>query len=157
MHQYSSNFKGSPALSILDNAIKKNLNADFSSILIVDDNHDIVRILERDFREHGFKVSAFTDPTIALESLNSNDYGCDLIISDIRMPGMNGYELIRKAKEIKKQLKVVLMTAFDIDDIEFHDLLSDIKIDAFLQKPFSMVKLNDVIAKISGCAVFGES
>jgi two-component system, NtrC family, nitrogen regulation response regulator GlnG len=61
-------------------------------------------------------VSAFTDPTIALESLNSNDDGCNLIISDIRMPGMNGYELIRKAKEIKKQLKVVLMTAFDIDD-----------------------------------------
>ena len=65
------------------------------------------------------------------------------------MPDMNGYELIRKAKQIDKLVKVVLMTAFDIDDIEFHDLLSDIKIDAFLQKPFSMVKLNDVIAKIS--------
>jgi DNA-binding NtrC family response regulator len=136
-------------MSIRDNAIKKNCNSDHRSVLVVDDNHDIVTILERDFREHGFKVSAFTDPTIALESLNSNDDGCNLIISDIRMPGMNGYELIRKAKEIKKQLKVVLMTAFDIDDREFHDLLSDIKVDGFIQKPFSMTKLNDLINKIN--------
>jgi DNA-binding NtrC family response regulator len=149
LHQYSSNFKGSPALSILDNAIKKNLNADFSSILIVDDNHDIVRILERDFREHGFKVSAFTDPTIALESLKTNSNGCSLIISDIRMPGMNGYELIRKAKEIKKQLKVVLMSAFEIEDGELPNLLPDIKVDGFIQKPFPMTKLNDLINKIN--------
>jgi two-component SAPR family response regulator len=62
---------------------------------------------------------------------------------------MNGYELIRKAKQIDKLVKVVLMTAFDIDDREFHDLLSDIKVDGFLQKPFSMVKLNDLINKIN--------
>src|ERR1044072_1953119 len=113
-------------MSTLDNAIKNNRNSDFPSILIVDDNHDIVRILERDFREHGFKVSAFTDPTIALESLKTNSNGCSLIISDIRMPGMNGYELIRKAKEIKKQLKVVLMSAFEIEDGELPNLLPDI-------------------------------
>ena len=65
------------------------------------------------------------------------------------MPRMNGYELIRKAKQIDKLVKVVLMTAYDIDDREFHELLSDIKVDGFLQKPFSMAKLNDVIAKIS--------
>jgi DNA-binding NtrC family response regulator len=103
-------------MSTLDNAIKNNRNSDFPSILIVDDNHDIVRILERNFREHGFKVSAFTDPTIALESLNSNGDGCNLIISDVRMPGMNGYELIRKAKQVDKLVKVVLMTAFDINE-----------------------------------------
>ena len=72
-----------------------------------------------------------------------------MILLDIGMPGMNGYELIRKAKEIKKQVKVVLMTAFEIEDKEFYNLLPDIKVDGFLQKPFSMSKLNDVIAKIS--------
>ena len=72
-----------------------------------------------------------------------------MILSDIRMPGMNGYELIKKAKEIDKQVNVVLMTAFEINDKEFHNLLPDIKVDAFLQKPFSIQQLNDVIAKIS--------
>ena len=149
MHQYNSLFKGSPTLSILDNAIKNNRSSDFPSILIVDDNIDILRILQRGLRENGLRVSAFTDPNKALESLSTNSEGYGLILSDIRMPHMNGYELIRKAKQIDKLVKVVLMTAYDIDDREFHDLLSDIKIDDFLQKPFSMAKLNDVIAKIS--------
>ena len=85
---------------------------------------------------------------MALESL-LNDDGCNLIISDIRMPGMNGYELIRKAKEIKKRLKVVLMSAFEIEDGELHNLLPDISVDGFIQKPFPMMKLNDLISKIN--------
>ena len=65
------------------------------------------------------------------------------------MPGMNAYEFLKKAKEINKQAKIVLMSAFEIQDKEFHNMLPDIKVDAFLQKPFSMGKLNDVIEKIS--------
>jgi two-component SAPR family response regulator len=68
------------------------------------------------------------------------------------MPGMNGYELIRKAKEIKKRLKVVLMSAFEIEDGELHNLLPDISIDGFIQKPFSMQHLSDIIHKISTLA-----
>jgi DNA-binding NarL/FixJ family response regulator len=48
------------------------------------------------------------------------------------MPEMNGYELIRKAKEIKKQLKVVVMSAFEIEDGELHNLLPDISVDGFI-------------------------
>ena len=65
------------------------------------------------------------------------------------MPGINGYELVKKAKEIDKQVKVVLMSAFEINDKEFHNLLPDIKVDAFLQKPFSIGQLNDVTQKIT--------
>ena len=71
-----------------------------------------------------------------------------MILSDIRMPGMNGYELIKKAKEIDKQVNVVLMTAFEINDKEFHNLLPDIKVDALLQKPFSIQQLNNAIDRI---------
>jgi two-component system response regulator YesN len=69
-------------------------------------------------------------------------------MSDIRMPGMNGYELIRKAKEIDKQVKVILLSAFEIQDKEFHNMLPDIEVDAFLQKPFSIQDLSNVIQKI---------
>jgi len=119
-----------------------------SSILLIDDNFDIVRLMQRALKEHGFNVSAFTDPAGALEDFKINYRNCSLILSDTIMPKMNGYELIKKAKEIDKQVKVVLMSAFEINDEEFHTMLSDIKIDAFLQKPFSMGKLNDVVEKI---------
>jgi DNA-binding NtrC family response regulator len=139
-------------MNTLDDTSVDNNNKDnapgSSSILLVDDNFDIVRLMERALKEHGFKVSAFTDPAVALEDFQINYKTCSLILSDTKMPKMNGYELIKKAKEIDKQVKVVLMSAFEINNEEFHNALSDMKVDAFLQKPFSMWKLNDVIKKI---------
>jgi len=118
-------------------------------ILAVDDDSDIVTLIEQVLQRHRFKVSAFTDPAMALEDFKVNCKDCSIILSDIRMPGMNGYEFVRKLKEIDNQIKVILMTAFEINDREFHNLLPDIKIDAFLQKPFHMQQLNEVIEKIS--------
>jgi DNA-binding response OmpR family regulator len=114
-------------------------------ILVIDDDHDIATLMQKALQGDGFQVSAFTDPTRALEDFNVNCKDCSLILSDIRMPGMNGYELVKKAKEIDKQVKVVLMSAFEIDDNEFHNLLPDIKVDALLKKPFSIRELNDTI------------
>ncbi|MFL6381533.1 MAG: response regulator [Nitrososphaeraceae archaeon] len=114
-------------------------------ILAVDDDSYIVTLIEQALQRHRFKVSAFTDPVMALEDFKKNCKNYSLILSDIRMPGMNGYELIRKAKEIDKQVKVVLMSAFEIHDKEFHNMLPDIKVDAFLQKPFPIQQLNNVV------------
>ncbi len=116
-------------------------------ILAVDDDPNIVKLIEQALHRQGLKVYAFTEPVMALEDFRINCKDCTMILSDIRMPGMNGYELIRKTKEIDKQVKVALMTAFEINDKEFHNLLPDIKVDAFLQKPFSIQQLNDVIEK----------
>jgi DNA-binding NtrC family response regulator len=129
-----------------DQASKKN-NTKY--VLAVDDDPDISTLIEQALHRHGFKVSAFTDPIMALEDFKVNCKDCSLILSDIRMPGMNGYELVKRTKEIDKQVKVILMTAFEIDDKEFHNLLPDIKVDAFLQKPFHIQQLNNVLEKIS--------
>ena len=88
-------------------------------------------------------------PVEALEDFKINCNHYKIILSDIRMPRMNGYEFVKKVKEIDKQVKTILMSAFEINDEELHNMLTDVKIDGFLQKPFSMAKLNDVIAKIS--------
>jgi YesN/AraC family two-component response regulator len=53
---------------------------------------------------------------MALEDFKANGKTCSLILSDIRMPGMNGYEFVKKAKEIDKQVEVILMSAFEIND-----------------------------------------
>jgi DNA-binding NtrC family response regulator len=99
-----------------DNESNSYLDPSSLSILIVDDNFDIVRLMERGLKEHGFNVSAFTDPIRAVEDFKVNCKDCSLILSDIRMPGMNGYEFVKKAKEIDKQLKTILMSAFEIND-----------------------------------------
>jgi two-component SAPR family response regulator len=119
------------------------------SILIVDDECDVANLIKQSLQTNRRKVSVFTDAVMALEDFRMNCKTCSVILSDIRMPGINGYEFIRKVKEIDKQVKVILMSAFEIQDKEFHNVLPDIKVDAFLQKPFSLQRLNDVIEKIS--------
>ncbi|HYZ51342.1 MAG TPA: response regulator [Nitrososphaeraceae archaeon] len=118
------------------------------SILVVDDDPDIAVLIEQSLAKNGYKVSTFNDPVMALKDFRVNCKTCRLILSDIRMPGMNGYELVKQAKQIDKGAKVVLMTAFEIQDKEFHNLLPDTKIDGFLQKPFTLENLNKVVEGI---------
>ena len=117
------------------------------SILILDDEFDIMSVLKQGIDKRGFRVFAFTDPYLALEhfQLNSESYG--LVITDLRMPGMNGYEFTKKVKEIKPQVKVFFMTAFSINDIEFRRVLPYVKIDEFIEKPVSVKKLVILINK----------
>src|ERR687888_2527792 len=119
------------------------------SILAIDDERDIVNLVRDSLQVYGFKVRTFTEPSAALEHFISHSKDYDIVISDIRMPGMNGYQFVKHVKERNPKVKVILMSAFEIEDKEFHNLLPDIKVDAFLRKPFSIQQLKDTIAKIS--------
>src|SRR6476619_3842019 len=100
-----------------------------------------------DIENMGFSVSSFTDPSLALEEFSKKPSDYELVISDIRMPDMNGYEFVKQVKKINPKVNVILMTAFEIEDKEFHSILPSIKINGFLQKPFSITQLNDIIRK----------
>ena len=58
-----------------------------------------------------------------------------MVISDLRMLGMNGFEFIKKIREIKPEVKIFFMTAFEINDVEFRRVLPSTRIDEFIQKP----------------------
>ena len=71
-----------------------------------------------------------------------------LIVSDIRMPVMNGFEFVRKARKINPKVKILLMTAFEIDDSEFARVLPKPKIDGLIQKPASSKQILDIVSNI---------
>jgi DNA-binding NtrC family response regulator len=121
-------------------------------ILAVDDDPDITGLVKEALSRHGLKVSAFTDASMALDHFKANHKNCSLVLSDIRMPGMNRYELVMQIKKINTKVKVILMSAFEIQEKGIYIVLSDIKVDAFLQKPFSLQKLNDVIKSVNAKA-----
>jgi DNA-binding NtrC family response regulator len=89
---------------------------DGNSILAIDDEYDIVNIIKLFLQNHGFKVSIFIDPYTALEHFVSNSQDYHIVISDIRMPSMNGYEFVKQVKGIKPQVKIILMTSFEVKD-----------------------------------------
>jgi len=64
-------------------------------MLLLDDDFDITTVLKQGLEKRGFQVFGFTDPLLALEhfQLNSGQYG--LVVSDLRMPAMNGYEFVK--------------------------------------------------------------
>lgn len=101
---------------------------------------------------HGdaFMVETFTNGWTALEALDSHpdDY-YDLVLTDIRMPRMNGFELYRKIKEKNPSMKIVFITAFEINKEEFSKVLPSIDVKDFIIKPISMtnlrIKLKEVL------------
>jgi DNA-binding NtrC family response regulator len=117
------------------------------SILVLDDEFDIINPIKQSLGTIGLHVYAFTDPLLALEHfrINCKDYA--LVISDIRMPAMNGFEFIRKIREVSPTIKVLLMSAFEINSTELSAGLEGAKIEGFVQKPISLHQLSSIVQK----------
>jgi CheY-like chemotaxis protein len=118
-------------------------------VLVLDDELDVVAVMKHSLQKHGYHVFGFTDPLLALEHLiiNSKDYS--LVISDIRMPVMNGLEFVKKVREILPSIKILLMSAFDIKDSQFSKILLPLKVDGCIQKPISLKVMIRILQKIS--------
>jgi DNA-binding NtrC family response regulator len=118
------------------------------SILLVDDELDIVNSIKRWLQADGFKVYGFANPLQALEYIQNNYDKIDLVLSDIRMRKLNEYELVKKIKVIRPETKVVFMTALETDLIELSKILPSINIDGFVSKPGPMENLVNTIENI---------
>jgi DNA-binding NtrC family response regulator len=114
---------------------------------VLDDEPDITTVITTSLTKNGFNVFGFTNPFLALEHFQINFKGYSIILSDLRMPGMNGFEFVRNIREIKPDVKVLLMTAFDIStNIVSEELLST-KVNGFIQKPVSSKELTSILRK----------
>lgn len=117
-------------------------------ILIVDDEFGIVDSIKIWLERYNFAVCGFTDPLQALEYFKHNSGTITHVLSDIRMPQMNGYELVTKIKELQPKVKVTLMSAFEINEKEFSKMLPSIEI-GLISKPVSMKYLVKHIENIT--------
>jgi DNA-binding NtrC family response regulator len=108
---------------------------------VIDDEWDIVQLYRDVLLASGFSVYAFTNPLIALEHFRVNSNSYVLIISDLRMPGMDGIGLIKQVKTINPDIRTLLITAFEVDDSIFHHYKKGNLIDGILEKPISMKNL----------------
>ena len=78
-------------------------------IMVVDDEDDIILELRVVLEDNGFKVDSFTDPLLALENFKADMY--DLLILDIKMPKLNGFELYKQIKKVDNKVKTMFLTA----------------------------------------------
>jgi DNA-binding NtrC family response regulator len=118
---------------------------DADAILILDDEFDIMNVFMLGLEKDGFHVFGFTEPLLALEHFQKNSEQYGLVISDLRMPVMNGYQFIEKVKKLKPEVKIFCMSAFEIDYTQFRIELPFIDIDEFIQKP---IRLEDFVMTV---------
>ena len=116
-------------------------------VVIVDDDLEIT-ILFREALKHieGVSLFTFTDPILALEHFQVNEYAYVLVISDFKMPGLNGLEFLRKVKELNRFVRTILMTAFEIEDKMFREYTKSKIINSFLQKP---IRIHDLLNEVN--------
>jgi CheY-like chemotaxis protein len=94
-------------LEMKENGIKKR-------ILIVDDEADITLSFSLALEDSGlFVVDTYNDPLVALSNYRPNSY--DLLLLDIKMPEMNGFELYDQIKKLDNKVKVCFISAYDVD------------------------------------------
>jgi DNA-binding NtrC family response regulator len=118
-------------------------------ILVVDDELDITLTLKSVLEQSGFNVNLFNDPLLALQNFKTNFY--DLIILDIKMPKMNGFDLYEKIKMIDNKVKVCFLTAWsDFRDYKLSRREEFSKEDGIqlIQKPIENEKLIEQINTI---------
>jgi DNA-binding NtrC family response regulator len=96
---------------------------------------------------YGFIVHAVADAVSALETFNKNFHYYSLVVSDISMPKMSGFDFAKMIINIDPDIKVLLMTALEIDLLEFRKSVSSSQVVGFIQKPISINELVSTIER----------
>ena len=111
-----------------------------NKILIVDDDPDITSSFDLSLEDTGlFEVETYNDSTKALSNFQANSY--DLVLLDIKMPKMNGFELCDKIRKLDGNVKVCFISAFDPYSDELKEQFLSSKIECFIPKPIETKEL----------------
>jgi DNA-binding NtrC family response regulator len=90
----------------------------------------------------GITVCSFNDPILALEHFNENKSAYVLIISDLRMSGLNGLELLKRIKDSSSSVRTILMSGYNFDEVKsFEEYMEQGIIDSTIEKPVTIQRL----------------
>jgi two-component system cell cycle response regulator len=112
-----------------------------NSVIIVDDDERLLEIFKKALSLEGYQCETASSAESALELINNMPF--NIMLTDIRMPGMEGFELTQKAKKIRPDIAVIIMTAY-VEEFSFDNAIEAGASD-FIKKPFT---LNELVLRI---------
>jgi DNA-binding response OmpR family regulator len=115
-------------------------------ILIVDDEDDINLLFKMVLEDKGYKIDTFNDPLVALQNFTAGAY--DLLLLDMLMPNINGFELYQKIRMLDDKVKICFLTASGINHEEFRKRAASIATteNCFFIKP---IENEDLIKRVN--------
>ena len=117
-------------------------NQGSSRLLLVDDEPDVIFTFKKGLEAHGFVVDAFNDPVLALSNFKPGVYG--LLLLDVKMPQINGFELYEKIKKIDSEVKACFITAHEVYYESLKEIFPTMDCDCYV-KP---IKIEDLVRRV---------
>ena len=115
------------------------------SIIVVDDEPELASLFKEFLTSQVYQVVSFTNPELALEYYKETAGKHSLIITDLRMPGLCGIDLAKSVREYDSKVKIFLMTAFEIKDLEDEEDFQNARIERIIQKPIRFSDLKEMV------------
>jgi two-component system, OmpR family, response regulator ChvI len=114
-------------------------------LLLVDNEYDNISVLSMGLEDEGYGVDAFTDPILALSNFKPNYYS--LVILDINMPKMNGYDLYKEIRKLDNKVKICFLTASELYNENLRSQTKEIlnEVKRFISKPLT---IEDLVVKV---------
>lgn len=113
-----------------------------SRLLLVDDEPDVIFTFKKGLEAHGFVVDAFNDPVLALSKFKPGVYG--LLLLDVKMPRINGFELYEKIKKIDSEVKACFITAHEVYYESLKEIFPTMDLDCYV-KP---IEIEDLVSHV---------
>ena len=113
-------------------------------IMIIEDDEEMRSLLKDFFEEEGFEIDSVSNGVDALRMLSKDHF--DLVITDIRMPGLTGLDILPRIRRLKPETPIIVMTAYGSDDVRrraFERGATD-----YLEKPIRLSKLRTLIREV---------
>lgn len=117
-------------------------NSGNNRLLLVDDEPDIIFTFKKGLEANGFVVDAFIDPVLALSNFKPGVYG--LLLLDVKMPQINGFELYEKIKKIDSKVKACFITAHEVYYESLREIFPTMDLDCYV-KP---IEIEDLVNHI---------
>ncbi|HEX9318621.1 MAG TPA: response regulator [Nitrososphaeraceae archaeon] len=109
----------------------------------MDDEHDLMELFCDALKYHGFEAIGFDDPLKAVSYLYSHHQEFLLILTDVRMPAIDGFQLAKLVNPMDKEIKIISMSAFEMYD----NKLKKVRMDEFVRKPIHIDEFVNIIRK----------
>lgn len=120
-----------------------------NQLMIIDDEKDLLFVYKSGLFVDGLIIYTFDDPVLALEEFTKNSEKYCLVITDMRMPVISGYEIINRFKIINPKIRIIMISAYNITETEIiQNLDANIKIDRLIRKPVTLDSLKTMIEDI---------
>jgi DNA-binding NtrC family response regulator len=124
------------------------MSANNRIVSIVDDDLSTTRLFHEALSENidSVNVVSFTDPLIALEHFRDNKDAYAVVIADLRMPGLNGLELLKKVKDSNPRVRTILMSAYNFEEEElYQSYMIEAVINSTIGKPVTINRLYQTV------------